>query len=59
MMRDLVAGLIGIGMVFLFMGIILWWVKAPPLIIITVAVAAMLLYDFVRTVRYGENGNRR
>lgn len=56
-MRDLVAGMIGIATVFVFMGIILWWVKALPLIIICIAVAAMLLYDFFKTVRYGENGS--
>ena len=58
-MRDFVAGIIGIATVFVFMGVILWWVPALPLILISVAVAAMLLFDFIRAVRYGENGQRR
>jgi low affinity Fe/Cu permease len=56
-MRDLVAGIIGIAMVFVFMGIILWWVKAWPLIVICIAVAVMLIYDFLQNLRLRENGN--
>jgi hypothetical protein len=56
-MRDLAAGVIGIAMVFIFMGVILWRVPALPLVIISIAVAVLLLYDFVRAVRYGESGS--
>lgn len=56
-MRDVVAGLIGIVMVFVFMGIILWRVPALPLVVISVAVGAMLLYDFALTLRQRENRN--
>jgi hypothetical protein len=38
-----------------FLGIMLWWVKALPLIIIVVLVLLLLLYDFVQTVRFGDN----
>ena len=55
----LVTGIIGIAMLVVFLGIMLWWVPAPPLIIIVVSVLALLIYDFVQTVRYGENGNGR
>jgi hypothetical protein len=54
-----ITGIIGIAMVIAFLGIMLWWVPAPPLIIIVVVVMALLIYDFVQTLRYGENGDRR
>ena len=58
MITVLITGLIGISMLFAFVGIMVWWVKALPLIIIFVLVGALLLYDFVRTVLYGEEGAR-
>jgi hypothetical protein len=55
-----ITGAIGIVMLAAFLGIMLWWVPALPLIIITVVVLLLLLYDFVQTVRYGERyGERR
>ena len=56
MMMNLVTGFIGIGMLIVFMGIMLIWVPAPPLIIIVVGVILLLLYDFMQTLREGENG---
>jgi hypothetical protein len=47
----LITGIIGIAMVLGFLGIMLWWVKALPLIIIVVVVMALLIYDFVMTLR--------
>ena len=35
-----VTGIIGIAMLMVFLGIMLWWVPAPPLIIIVVSVLA-------------------
>jgi hypothetical protein len=32
-----------------------WWVPALPLIIIVVGVMLLLAYDYVQTVRLGEN----
>jgi hypothetical protein len=58
MITVLITGIIGISMLFAFVGIMVWWVKALPLIIIFVLVGSLLLYDFVRTVLYGEEGAR-
>ena len=54
-MMTLITGLIGIAGVMTFLGIMLWWVKALPIIIIIVLVMLLLLYDFVQTLRYGED----
>jgi hypothetical protein len=35
------------------------WVPAPPLIIIVVACSALLIWDFIQTLRYGENAPPR
>lgn len=59
MMMNLIAGIIGIAMVATFLGIMVWWVKALPLIIIIVGVLLLLVYDFVLTLRYGESGPGR
>lgn len=50
-----ITGLIGIIGLGLFLGIMLWWVKALPLIIIVVAVLLLLLYDWVQTLRFGQS----
>lgn len=55
----LITGIIGIALLMTFLGIMLWWVPATPLIIIVVSVLLLLIYDFVQTLRYGENGGRR
>ena len=55
----LVTGIVGIVMLVMFLGILVWWIKALPLTIIVVAVVLLLLYDFVQTLRYGENGAGR
>ena len=55
-MRDIIPGIIGIAMVVTFLGIMLWWVKAVPLIIIIVGVMLLLIYDWVNTSRYGVSG---
>jgi hypothetical protein len=53
----LITGIIGLVMLMVFLGIMLWWVPAMPLIIIVGSVLILVIYDFVQTVRYGENGN--
>jgi hypothetical protein len=58
MMTALISGIIGIGMLIGFVGVMVWWVKALPLIIIFAVVISLLIYDFVRTVLYGEEGAR-
>jgi hypothetical protein len=55
MIANLVTGIIGIAMVGTFLGIMIWWVKAVPLIIIVVVVLLLLVYDFVLSLRVGNN----
>jgi hypothetical protein len=38
-------------MIVIFMGFMLVWVKAPPLIIICLIVFALLIYDFYLSLR--------
>jgi hypothetical protein len=52
----LITGVIGVVMLCAFLGFMLVWVPAPPLIVIMVSVTLLLIYDLVRTVRYGEDG---
>ncbi len=54
MKTTIVTGLIGIATLFGFVGFMVVWVKALPLIVITVVVGLMVVYDFVQTVRFGE-----
>lgn len=58
-MAVLVSGIIGIAMFVGFLGFMLVWVPAPPLIVIVVVCTALLVYDFVQTLRFGENGPGR
>lgn len=55
-MMNFVTGIIGIAMVCAFLGIMVWWIKALPLIIIVALVVALLIVDFVQSLRTG-NGN--
>jgi hypothetical protein len=55
----LVTGLVGIAMVMTFLGFLVWWIRELPFTIIVVAVVLLLIYDFVRTLRYGESGAGR
>ena len=50
-MTNLVTGIIGIAMVVVFMAFLLIWVPAPPLIIISLGVFALLAYDFYLSIR--------
>jgi hypothetical protein len=59
MIAHLIAGILGIGGLVTFLGIMVWWVKAPPLIIIMILALVLLLYDFVQTLRFGESGPGR
>ena len=55
-MTNFITGLIGVIGVCTFLGILLWWIKAVPLIIICVLAMAMLIYDFYQSVRAEDNG---
>lgn len=52
-MINFVTGLVGIGLVLAFLGLMLIWVPAPPLIIIVALVMALLVVDFVQSLRNG------
>jgi hypothetical protein len=55
-MTNLITGIIGIAGVLTFLGILLWWIKAVPLIIICIVVMALLIWDFVQGLRTGSGG---
>jgi hypothetical protein len=55
-MTNLVTGIIGIAGLCAFIGILLWWTKALPLIVIAVVVVGLVLWDFLLSLR-GGNGN--
>jgi len=54
-MTNLITGLIGIAGVCVFLGILLWWIKAVPLIIIAMLVMALLIWDFLKSLRADDN----
>jgi uncharacterized membrane protein len=56
-MTNFITGLIGVAGVLIFLGILLWWIKAVPLIIICVVVMALLVWDFYNSLRANGNGN--
>jgi hypothetical protein len=58
-MMTLITGIVGIAMLVAFLGFLVWWIKDVPFTIIVVVVVLLLVYDFVRTLRYGESGTGR
>lgn len=59
-MMNFVTGIIGIALLCTFLGIMVWWIKALPLIIIVALVIVLLIVDFVQTLRTGTgNGTNR
>jgi hypothetical protein len=58
-MTNVVTGIIGIAGVLAFLGILLWWIKAAPLIIISAGVMGLLVFDFVQSLRPGNNNGSR
>lgn len=57
-MTNLITGIIGIAGVAIFLGIMIFWVPAPPVIIIVAVVIGLLLVDFVQSLRTRDNDNR-
>jgi hypothetical protein len=55
-MTNFVTGIIGFAGVVAFLGIMLLWVPAPPLIVIVVIVMLLLLVDVVQSLRSGNGG---
>jgi hypothetical protein len=58
-MTNPVTGVIGIAMLLVFLGILGWWIKEAPLIIVFVVASVLVVYDFVQTLRFGSNGANR
>lgn len=56
-MTNLITGIIGVAGVMVFLGILLWWIKAIPLIVIVAVVMTLLVIDFVKS--FGANNNSR
>ena len=54
----LFSGIIGIAGLATFLGLMLIWVPAPPLIAICVSVMLLLIYDFMKELR-AESEKRR
>jgi hypothetical protein len=50
-MTNVVTGIIGLAMAMAFLGFMVVWVPAPPLIIIMVGVMILAVVDFVQSVR--------
>jgi hypothetical protein len=49
-MTNFVTGLIGVAGVSVFLGIMIWWIKALPLAIIMLVALALLIYDYVTSL---------
>jgi hypothetical protein len=58
-MTNFITGFIGIAGLCTFLGILLWWIKAPPLIIIVALVVVLLITDFVQSLSAGGNNGSR
>lgn len=52
-MTNFITGIIGIALVGSFLTFMLVWVPAPPLIVIVIVVMALLIVDFVQSLRAG------
>jgi hypothetical protein len=55
MSMTLISGIIGIAMVTAFLGFMVVWVQALPIIVIVVGVLLLLIYDFVLELRAAAN----
>ncbi len=58
MLAQVISGVIGIGLLAGFLGFMVVWVPAPPLIIIAVLALLLLAYDFVMELR-SESGRAK
>ena len=58
-MTNLVTGIIGIAGLCAFLGILLWWIKALPLIIIVGLVVVLLVVDFVQSLSAGNSNGAK
>jgi len=51
MVAHLISGFVGIGGLAAFLGFMVVWVPAPPLIVIVVLALLLLSYDFIMELR--------
>ena len=56
-MMSLITGTVGMLMLLGFLGFMMWWIKAVPLIIICASVVLLVLYDFILTMKGTNNGS--
>jgi hypothetical protein len=49
-----VTGLVGVVMVMMFLGFLVWWIRELPFTLIVLAVVGLMLYDVVQTLRHGD-----
>jgi hypothetical protein len=56
-MANFITGILGMAAVSFFMGIMVWWVPAPPLIIICLIVGALMAKDFVDSLKASNGAN--
>ena len=54
---NLLAGIIAIAMLCTFLGFLMAWIKAVPLIAIMVFVIGLMIYDFIKTMREIRNNS--
>jgi cytochrome c oxidase assembly factor CtaG len=52
---NLLTGTIGLLLLLGFLGFMVVWIKALPLIVIAVTVMLLVIYDFVDTMRRGNS----
>jgi hypothetical protein len=50
-----VTGLVGVVMVMMFLGFLVWWIRELPFTLIVLAVVGLMLYDVVQTLRHGDS----
>jgi hypothetical protein len=50
-MTNLITGIIGLALMMTFLGILVVWIKAIPLIVIVVGVVILAVVDFVHSLR--------
>ena len=58
MIAHVISGVVGIGMLAAFLGFMIVWVPAPPLIVIVVLALVLLSYDFIMELR-AESGRAK
>jgi hypothetical protein len=58
-MTNLITGIIGLAGVCAFLGILLWWIREVPLILIVVFVVVLMVIDFVNSLSSGNSNGAK